>query len=195
MNKTLYLLVGRSASGKTTIANILEKEYSKKQVSSYTTRAPRYEGECGHTFISKEEFNNLKDLVSYTFYNGNDYGVTTSMLDESNIFVVDVPGVESLLQKYKTDRQICIIYFNANVYTRINRLLERGDSDSEIVSRLLTDEKDDWWDKIDAIVWHHKHLLGKNVKAYSINANGDVRDVLRKIRYYIMEENDNGDSM
>ena len=52
MNKPLYLFVGKSASGKTTTADLLEKRYGHKQVYSYCTRKPRYEGEIGHIFIS-----------------------------------------------------------------------------------------------------------------------------------------------
>ena len=197
MNKPLFLFVGRSASGKTTIANILEEKYGYKQVSSYTTRPPRYEGEVGHIFLTEEEFNNLDGIVSYTFYNGYQYGTTAKLLDECSIFVVDVPGVELLLEKYETDRPICIIYFNANVYSRINRMLDRGDSDMMIISRLLTDEKEDWWDKLDFLTWHYKNIVKKNVVAYSIKANDDIQNVFERVFYYIeenMEEEDNGSS-
>ena len=74
MNKPLFLFVGKSASGKTTIANLLEEKYLFNQVQSYTTRKPRYEGETGHIFVTEDEFNALEDIVSYTFYNGNQYG-------------------------------------------------------------------------------------------------------------------------
>ena len=56
MRKPLFLFVGRSSSGKTTIANILEERYGYKQVQSYTTRPPRYEGEVGHIFVNENEF-------------------------------------------------------------------------------------------------------------------------------------------
>ena len=49
MNNPLFLFVGRSASGKTTIANILEEKYGHKQVQSYCTRPPRYEGGVSRT--------------------------------------------------------------------------------------------------------------------------------------------------
>lgn len=194
MSNPLFLFVGRSASGKTTIADLLEKNHGHKQVFSYTTRPPRYEGEVGHIFVSKEEFKKLQGMVSYTFYNGNEYGATSALLDSCSIFVVDVPGVESLLEKYETDRPICIIYFNANVYSRINRMLDRGDCDTHIVSRLLTDEKEDWWDKLDGVVWYNKYILHKDVKAYSVNANGDIQEVLQRVLYYITEESSNDSS-
>ena len=185
MYKPLFLFVGKSASGKTTIAEILEQKYDHKQVYSYTTRPPRYEGEIGHMFINDDEFNNLEDLVAYTEYNGYKYGTTSEQLDECSIYVVDVPGVETLLQNYKTNRPICIFYFDATVYTRITRMLDRDDSDINIISRLLQDEKSDWYSQLDSLVWRYSRILGKDVELHSINANGNTTVVLEMVLYYI----------
>ena len=185
MNTTLYLFVGRSSSGKTTMADILENKYGHKQVSSYTTRLPRYDGEIGHVFVSDEEFDNLGELVAYTEYNGCRYGTTAEQLDECSIYVVDIPGVETLLQRYKTNRPISIIYFDANVFTRINRMLERGDNDRCIIARLLQDEQYDWYNRLDSMVWRYFHLLGKNVELHTINANGIESVVLEMVLYYM----------
>ena len=70
MNNTpLVLFVGRSASGKTTIANMFaENGYS--QIASYSTRPPRYKGEKEHTFITEEEYDQLEDIMAETHYNG-----------------------------------------------------------------------------------------------------------------------------
>ena len=185
MNKPLFLFVGRSASGKTTIADTLERNYGHKQVNSYTTRPPRYEGEIGHNFVSKEEFNDLVDLVAYTEYNGYKYGTTSELLDECSIYVVDVPGVETLLQRYQTKRSICILYFDATVYTRINRMLDRHDSDMNIVSRLMQDEKSDWYNQLDSLVWRYSNIMNKDVEMHSVNANGNISAVLEMVLYYM----------
>jgi guanylate kinase len=185
MNKPLFLFVGKSASGKTTIANAIEQKYDCSQVQSYTTRPPRYEGETGHIFLTEEEFNNLENIVSYTLYNNNQYGTTAELLDKHDIFVVDVPGVESLLQKYNTNRPICIIYFDATVHTRINRMLDRHDSDMNIIARLLQDEKIDWFHQLDSLTWRYSHIIGKNVELHSVNANGNQAVVLEMVLYYM----------
>jgi guanylate kinase len=185
MNNPLFLFVGRSASGKTTIADILEEKYGYTQVRSYTTRPPRYDDEIGHIFITKEEFKELEDIVSYTLYHENEYGTTAKLLDENSIFVVDVPGVESLLEKYKSDRPICIIYFDASVYNRINRMLDRGNCDTFIISRLLQDEKDDWYKQLDSLVWKYANIIGKDVQLYSVNANNNLKQVLELVLYYM----------
>lgn len=188
MNKPLFLFVGRSASGKTTIANMLEKA-GYPQVKSYTTRKPRYDDEPGHIFVDKEEFDNLGELAAYTLYNGNEYGTTFDQLDKCSIYVVDVPGVETLMQKYaKNNRNICVIYFNASVYTRINRMIDRDDCDSAIVSRLIEDEKFDWLSRLTEAIYPMN-----NIHIYSVNADMDLDNVFNQVLYYIKCQEDGHD--
>lgn len=188
MNKPLFLFVGCSASGKTTIANMLAEKHDYKQIWSYTTRKPRYENEPGHIFVSEEEFNNLGKLAAYTFYNNYHYGTTFEQLAECDIYVVDIPGVETLLQNLQNDsRPICVFYFDASVYNRILRMIDRHDSDMMIISRLLEDEKIDWFKKLSSLVWHYNNIVGKHVELYNINANNDPKCVMELVLYYMNE--------
>lgn len=188
MNKPLFLFVGRSASGKSTIADLLVKQYAYKQVWSYTTRKPRYDGEPNHIFISKEEFNNLGELAAYTLYNGNEYGTTFEQLCLDDIYVIDVPGVETLLSNYeKINRPIRIIYFDASVVTCIDRMIDRHSSDMEIVSRLHNDHEFDWKDRLDKAVWHYNKNLNKNIELYTVNANLSISEVLDQVLYYMQD--------
>lgn len=184
MNKPLHLFVGKSASGKSSVAIMFEQEKNYMQVQSCTTRPKRYQGEPGHTFLTNEEFNNLGELVAYTEYDGYRYGTTAQQLDESDIYVVDIPGVETLLERYSTERQINIFYFDSTVHTRIMRMLNRHDSDLAIIKRLLQDEQDNWWTKLRALTLYayYKH---KNVQLYKINANDDMETVFEQILCYI----------
>ena len=187
MDKPLFLFVGKSASGKTTIAKLLEEKHGCKQVESYTTRTPRYDGEVGHTFISEEEFDHLGELAAYTEYNGYRYGTTFEQLDQCDIYVIDVPGVETLLQKLSSDsRPICIIYFDAAVSTRIDRMIDRGASDMEIVSRLHHDDTTyDWYRALDRLEWHYKNIKHQDIELHAIDANEDIENVLSQVLYYI----------
>lgn len=186
MNSKLFLLVGKSASGKSTIATILEKVHGYKQVESYTTRKPRHFAESGHIFVSKEDFLDLGELAAYTFYNNNMYGVTYEQLEQCSTYVIDVPGVESLLKNLNGSRPICIIYFDAAVSTRIMRMIERGASDHEIISRLLTDDTtNDWFRELDKLVWHYKNIEHQDVELYKIDANENIENVLKQVLYYI----------
>lgn len=180
MNNTLFLFVGKSASGKTTVANFLEKKHGFKQVNSYTTRPLRYEDEIGHIFVSDEEFDNLEEIVAYTEYNGHRYGTTAEQLNQCNIYVVDVPGVKTLLERYKTNRQIMILYFGTSICTRIHRMIDRGDSDMAIISRLLQDEKDDWHDQLSDLVWHYRTNYNRRVLLFDMYADDDLASVVTR---------------
>ena len=187
MNKPLYLFVAKSASGKTTVADILEKSGKYKQAQSFTTRSPRFENEIGHIFLSSEEFDQLENIVAYTEYNGYRYAATAEQVDNVNIYVIDVPGVETLLEKYKTDRPIVIFYFDASIRTRIDRMIDRHDSDMQIVSRLYNDEEFDWEDRLNKVVWNYKNNFNRNVVLHIINANLDIASVLAQVTSYMIE--------
>lgn len=187
MNNPLFLFVGKSASGKTTAANHLEVKKGYKQVQSYTTRPPRFENEIGHIFVTEEDFNNLGELAAYTEYNGNKYGVTAKIIDESNIYVIDIPGIKTLLQNYHSDRKIIVFYFDASIRTRIDRMIDRHDSDMAIVSRIYNDEASDWHEELDEVIWNYNKLHDnlKPVELYSINANNSLDNVLGQIEFII----------
>ena len=188
MTKPLYLLIGRSASGKTTISNVLEEKYGYKAVSSYTTRPPRYNGESGHIFISDSAFDKLGELAGFVEYNGYRYGTTMQQVDDADIYVIDPNGAEYLLDKY-VDRPICIIYFDASIPTRIHRMIYRGDGDGAIVRRLLQDEEYDWQSKLESIVWKQVNLENKKVEVVRIDANQRQADVVEQVLYYIRKFN------
>lgn len=185
MNNPLLLLVGPSGCGKTTVAEELDKKCGYKSVQSYTTRPPRYDGETGHTFISDLEFYELENIVAYTIYNGFKYCTTKEQLDTSDVYVVDITGVDTLLQNYTTDRPIIVLYFDSTVTTRIDRMTDRHDSDVMIVGRLYNDEALDWYDKLNHLVWHYAHIEHKDVELYKINANKSKKEVLDMVLYYI----------
>ena len=187
MNKPLYLFVGKSASGKTTIAEILEAQYGLKTLQSYTTRPKRHEDETGHTFITDEEFDQLNNIIAYTEYAGCKYCCTQEQLDNADIYVVDVPGVETLLNNYATSRTISIIYFDTSVRTRISRMFDRHDPDIAIVSRLYNDEEFNWEDKLIDLVQGHSD---KYVELYSIDANQDIDSVITPIINLIYEQSE-----
>lgn len=153
MNNTLYLFVGPSGSGKTTMANALEEICLLQQLQSYTTRLPRYKDEIGHIFVTNDEFDELTDIVAYTEYNGNRYCATKDQIDESDIYVVDVPGVQTLLEKYNSNRDIVVLYFNVDEKTRIARMAARQDSAEKINERIQNDGLSDWYEDLKQIVF------------------------------------------
>lgn len=183
MAKPLYCFIGKSASGKTSVANELEV-YGFTQLWSYTTRPKRYEFETGHTFITEEEFDKLENIIAYTEYNGNKYCCTKEQIDAADIYVIDPAGVETLLKNYHADRNIVIFYFDTSVRTRIERMLNRGDPDVAIVSRLYNDEASDWGHDLLNMVSAYE---GNNLKFYHINANQEFNVVLGNVYARMIE--------
>ena len=136
--RNLYLLVGPSASGKTMVANALE-DAGYNRLKTYTTRQPRYPGEEGYHFISKEAFEALGDKVfAPTKYNGNYYGCTAELLDAADIAILEPSGVCEVLAKYKT-RPVVVIGISCTMNELEARMRKRGDSDDTIKSRLEID--------------------------------------------------------
>jgi len=66
--KTLICIVGESGTGKTYLANYLSSNYGIDMIQSYTDRPKRHEGEIGHTFLSREEFDELdmRHMIAFT---------------------------------------------------------------------------------------------------------------------------------
>ena len=141
MLKNIYLIVGASGSGKTTLVEELERRYGYKAVQSYTTRPPRYDGETGHIFVSKEEFDSLGQMIAYTKYNGFEYGVNQAVVDSHDLYVIDPPGVQYMLEKYSGKKRIVVIGLPCDEIIRKYRMLNRGDSAEKVESRLTLDRE------------------------------------------------------
>ena len=62
---------------------------------------------------------------------------------------------------------------------------DRNDSDAMIIARLLEDEQDSWFKRLDSLVWHYNNIIGKNIDLYNINVNRDPRSVMELVLYYI----------
>lgn len=135
----MLLIIGPSGAGKTTISGFLNLRNGWSSIESYTTRPPRYDGEEGHTFIADDEFDQLTDLVAYTEFNGHRYGCTAQQIDDHQIYVVDVPGVETLLQNYKGGKEFLAVYLDIPQEECRLRMEQRGDVSEKIEARLAND--------------------------------------------------------
>ena len=128
----LYCIVGKSGAGKTALVNNLLNEFDFfKEVASLTTRPmrPNETQGKGHTFVSKEEFEAYRpNLIAYTLFNGNEYGVTEEMLMGGDVlYIIDVEGVKFLKTRcpYLDMTVVGLNVSEENAYNRMKA--ERGE--------------------------------------------------------------------
>lgn len=184
MNKTpLLLLIGPSGSGKTTIANRLEEKYGLTQIRSYTTRPKRSEDEDSHTFITEEEFMILKNLMAYTEYNGYRYCATLRQIEDCDIYVVDVPGVRTLMENYKGNKKIIAVCLKVDEQVALDRMEQRGDSMFQRYQRLKTDDKE-----FDGYIAHVACEVGPEHTYIVDNNTNNIDDSVDEIYNIIQKE-------
>jgi hypothetical protein len=88
-------------------------------------------------WFTPEEFHKY-DMVAYTMFDGNEYGVPAEMLDDANFYVIDIDGVKTLRQRYN-GKKLCVIYLDLPTDEAIERMRKRGDSEEKISVRLAND--------------------------------------------------------
>ena len=133
MNKPIiFAVVGESGTGKTTLVESLEHRIGIKMIESHTDRPPRYEGERGHTFWSKEEFDQFdpEDMIAYTNFGDRRYCCVKSDVLPVNTYVIDEPGLDWLLTKFKNE----YIVFGIRIIRDAEKRLESG-VDSDRIAR------------------------------------------------------------
>ena len=130
--KTKLLIIGRTGSGKDTIAKYLCQKYNMTQLLSYSTRPKRTPDENTHAFITEEEAGQLTDRIAETVINGYQYFATKQQLNENDIYIIDPNGLDYLLESCKNDGyRFIIIYVSADTETRRKRATGRGDAEKE----------------------------------------------------------------
>ncbi len=141
----IVILIGKSASGKDTIAKELCSAYNYKPIISTTTRPMRVGEKDGreYNFIDRKTFEKkIKEdkFLEYrkydTFVNGNPdvwyYGSEKQNLleDENYLIILDVKGAKEFSDYYKSQgNQILPIYIDADDNLREKRAMVRGSFD------------------------------------------------------------------
>lgn len=153
----MIVLVGESASGKSSIEKYLVEKYDYNKVVSYTTREPRPNEVDGvdYHFISNEKFEELEKhgfFAETAQYNTWNYGTAKEDCTDDKIAVLTPHG---LRQVAKIDG-INVISFYVNVprRDRLIKILERGDNIDESYRRNLSDvgQFDGIKDEVDYVV-------------------------------------------
>lgn len=138
----IIVLIGESASGKSTIEKELVNRGLKKIVS-YTTRPIRQNEKDGidYHYINKEEFlSKLKNgfFAEYTIYNEWYYGIATNDCIDNAVVVVEPHGFRQL--KQMDGMNIISFYIKVNERERLIRMVKRGDNLLEVFRRIFSDQ-------------------------------------------------------
>ena len=127
----LLCLMGRTASGKDTLASKLCERTGMRQIISYTTRERRVNEGNTHIFISDAEYNELEQsgqIAAFTQIGPFKYCCTIDQLYENDIYVIDPVGVQNLRALNLPNLRLVTIYVNTPDDVRKERALnKRGD--------------------------------------------------------------------
>lgn len=143
MKKPFLLIIGESGSGKTTIAEALEREYGMKQIQSYTNRPKRSESETGHIFLTERNIEKIKakypNRVAETEYNKNFYFSTVEQVEQCDTYVISPEAIPMFKSNYKGKKKVIIVYVHAPTFLRMDRMQKRGDTPEAIDERVCFD--------------------------------------------------------
>ena len=139
----LICLMGRTASGKDTLANKLCERTGLRQIISYTTRERRVNEGDTHIFISDEEYQSLEDsgqIAAFTQIGPYKYCCTINQLYEHDVYVIDPLGVQHLRDLDLPNLRLVTIYVNTPDDIRKERALsKRGDDRLAFMKRDLAE--------------------------------------------------------
>lgn len=174
----MIVLVGESASGKSSIEKSLVDNYGYKKIVSYTTRQPR-QGEIDgidYHYISENQFIKLQNegyFAEVGEYNGWHYGTAKNDCISDKVAVVTPHGLRQLVKIPNLD--IHAFYINVPRRDRLIKILQRGDNIEEAYRRSLSDvgQFDGISDEVDYIISNEN---------YTKSIDEMTKEVLAKLR-------------
>lgn len=154
--KNKYIIIGRTGSGKDTLAELLQqKEETLIKAKTYTERPPREhekDGNSSHIFITKNEMDDIyrdyKNTIMKTTINNVRYATTLQILEESDILITDPTGLKDLIYYTISNHQIrnifeklTLLYIHADDEVLKSRYLLRGQTEEDHYLRSQGEEE------------------------------------------------------
>ena len=138
----LFCVMAESAAGKDTLVNRLCQISNFTQLISYTTRPQRQNEGATHIFVDEDFYLQTKqnnEIAAYTYINNNHYWSTIDQLYDSDFYVIDPIGVESLKALNLPNLRIVTVYINVPEDVRKQRAMERGDNPNIYRARCISE--------------------------------------------------------
>lgn len=186
----IVVLVGESASGKSSIAKIIEERYpSFSKIIPYTTRPMRTNEKDGeeYHFISENEFSKMEDdgmFLECAKYRNWSYGsAKNDYKDSKNHVVILTPHGCRLLKRWAKKNianiDVLSIYLNVDRRSRMKQLLDRYDDIDEAYRRNLSDvgQFDGFEDEANLVI-ENKNYHKSIEEVYS--------EIRRIINYFVL---------
>lgn len=175
----MIVLVGESASGKSSIEKYFVNNYGYKKVVSYTTRSPRPNEVDGvdYHFVSVEEFESLKEngfFAETAVYNDWYYGTAKEDCTNDKIAVLTPHGLRQISKI--SDISVISFYINVPRRDRLIKILQRGDNIEEAYRRSLSDvgQFDGIVDEVDHVITNHNYQKSIEEMSYEIKQIIDI---------------------
>lgn len=190
------LIIGRTATGKDTLREALEKHANMTFVKSYATRPKRFENEDTHIFITKDEQKEIEKndvVIAKTTIANNDYFATKSQVEKADGYIIDPIGIYALL-KNMPDTKFLILYLMPNKNHKdiyIGRELSKGEKNKsdiikEFEARASSEDKifNEFDNKIKTLMAENKNIL--DIKR--LNFISEPKTVITKVEELFFAE-------
>lgn len=161
----VLIIVGASASGKSTLAKSIETRLPNfSRIVTYTTR-PKRENEIDgidYHFISEETFDGMikQDVfVEHASYRGWKYGTAINFGNNENKIVVLTPAGARAFRRYRDKHpelniEVLVTYLDVDRRSRLIKMLERDLDVDECIRRSMSDvgQFDSFEDEADFVI-------------------------------------------
>ena len=181
----MIVLVGESASGKSSIERYLVENYGYKKIVSYTTREPRANEVDGvdYHFINVGHFKALKEqgfFAETAVYNDWYYGVAKRDCTDDKVAVLTPHGLRQVSKI--NDINVISFYINVPRRDRLIKILQRGDNVDESYRRNLSDvgQFDGIADEVDYVI--NNDGYEKSIKKMA-NEVMEIINVYKSVNY------------
>ncbi len=168
---TLLLIVGRTASGKDSLAGKLCERTGLKQLISYSTRPRRDNEGDTHIFVSEDEYQTMLangDVAVDTNIAGNYYWSTIEQLYESDLYVVDYIGYKKLKELNLPNLRFVSVFVNTPDEIREERALNKRKDDRFIFRKRNLDESPQFREMLKNADFDYSISNIDFAKAYSV---------------------------
>ena len=138
----MIYIVGRTCSGKDTVAKEMCDRYGLKQVVSYTDKPIRTDQTEGveHYFVDRYDMDYIlfyKEIFACTQIGDYRYCATKEECDSKDIYIIDPKGIEDI----ELQDDDIILYIHISADNRKKRAELRGDEHEKLIKRMSDEDE------------------------------------------------------